>query len=193
MLEGKKIKITTSSGFEPVPMDRYQVWIRDVNLVKQFSPWKGEEVEVLNYQFEILDDKPMPAKEGEKAESTQGRFLWKRCSPSLNPKSWLNKLVNGVIGRDLTKEEAENFDPESLVGKQVMVMVEQTPGKDGTTIFNNIVAFSKPAKDLEVKDIELAKPPKMVERATVPATAPQEEENPDKFIQDLEAESAKAK
>ena len=193
MLEGKKIKITTSSGFEPVPMDRYQVWIRDVNLVKQFSPWKGEEVEVLNYQFEILDDKPMPAKEGEKAESTQGRFLWKRCSPSLNPKSWLNKLVNGVIGRDLTKEEAENFDPESLVGKQVMVMVEQTPGKDGTTIFNNIVAFSKPVKDLEVKDIELAKPPKMVERATVPVTAPQEEENPDKFIQDLEAESAKAK
>ena len=189
MLDGKKVEIKTNS-FDPIPMDRYQCFIRDVNLVKQFSPWKGEEVEVLSYQFEILDNKPMPVKEGEKAESTQGRFLWKRCSPSLNSKSWLNKVVKGVLGRDLSKEEIESFDPESLVGKQVLVMVEQSPGKDGVTIFNNIVAFSKPAKDLDTKDIDLAKPGKIVEKVSVPAVAP---EDPNQFIKDLEAESAKAK
>ena len=190
MLDGKKIEITAGSNFDPVPMDRYQVYIRDVNLVKQFNPFKGEEVEVLNYQFEILDNKPMPLKEGEKTESTQGRFLWKRCSPSLNQKSWLNKLVKGVFGRDLTKEEIADFDPESIIGKQVLVMVEQALGKDGMTVFNNIVAFSKPAKDLDTKDIDLAKPGKMVEKTSVPVTAP---EDPDQFIKDLEAESAKSK
>ena len=190
MLQGQKVEIKVGGNFDPVPMDRYTVQIADVNLVKQFNQFVGKEVDVLNYKFVILDDKPMPTKEGQEAATTRSRLLWRRCSLALNQKSWLGKLAKAAIGRDMTKEEQENFDPEALVGSQVDVMVEQAESKDGNQIFNNIVAFNKTVKKLEgFVDLPQGEQ-KVVEKTTVPVNAPTED--PDTFIKGLEEDKAKA-
>lgn len=181
MLEGKKVNIKVGGDFSPVPMDKYTIQIIDVNLVTSFNQFKGEEQEVLNYQFSILDDKPM---DGEK--STRGRYLWKRCSQSLNEKSWLFKLVKAAYGRDLTTDELTNFDPESIVGKQVDCMVNQTPSKDNSTIYNNIVSFGKTVKLLEYFDMDAVKANLNVTKTSKPIQV--ESDQPDDFIAGMEKE-----
>lgn len=188
MLQGQKVDIKTGGDFEPVPMDRYTVLIVDVNLVSQNKFQSTELEDVLNYQFAILDDKPMP-KEGDSDEekTTRGRFLWKRCRTALNNRSWLGKLAKAAIGRDLTKEEAEEFDAESIVGAQVDVMVEQAESKDKQRIFNNIVAFNKTVKKLEPVEFQ-PKEQGVVEKTTVPAEAPKTKDEVDNFADKLEEE-----
>lgn len=196
MLEGKKVKVSTGGNFDPLPMDRYTVQIIDVNLVTQLKYKSSEEEEVLNYKFVVLDDKPMPAKDGEDGETTRGRFLWRRCRLAINDRSHLGKMAKAVLGRDLTTEEKADFDPESLVGKQVDVMVEQSESKDGSTIYSNVAAFSKTVKKLPFMDQEVVAPQAPIKKTTksvIPTTAPavEGEETPDSFTAGLEAEAAK--
>ncbi len=191
MLEGKKVKLSTGGNFDPIPMDRYTVQIKDVNLVTQLAFHSTQEEEVLNYQFVILDDKQYETSEGEQA-STRGRFLWRRCRLALNQRSWLGKLAKAVIGRDLTKEEIAAFDPESIIGKQVDVMVNQTDSKDGQQTYNNIIEFSKNLKPLKPFEDGVAEKPAVVKTTktvVVPKEAPEESEDPEKFISNLESEN----
>jgi hypothetical protein len=131
-------------------------------------------------------------KEGEKAEaSTRGRYLWKRCRLALNDRSWLGKLAKGVAGRSLTKDEAAAFDPESIVGKQVDVMVEQV-SKD-EKVYVNVVTFSKTLKELEpLKESELKKVGAVVEKSTAPATAPDADAEADSLIAKVNEEKAES-
>jgi len=147
MLGDKKANIKVGGDFDPVPADKYTVQIADVNMVTQFNKWKGEDQDLLNYQYIILDKNEM-----EDGSTTRGRYLWHRVSQSLSAKSWLLKLVKAVYGRDLTREEMEAFDPESIIGKQVDVLVEQNPNKTGDTIYNNVTSYSKTIKELEPVD-----------------------------------------
>lgn len=190
MLGGKKVEIKTNEGFAALPADKYTVQVVDVNLVTQLKYQSTEEEEVLNYQFQILDDNPMPEVEGEEATTTRGRFVWKRCRLALNSRSHLGKLAAAVEGRPLTKEESENFDPESIVGKQLDVMVEQSPSKkDPEIVYNNIISFIKVVKELDPLPIE-EKKTETVEKKTsaaVPKTAPDAEA--EDFVKDLEKES----
>lgn len=196
MLEGKKLVIKTADempAFEPIPADKYTCQIVDVNAVEQVNNFKGGVSETrLNYQFVILD----PKKEDEKLHSLRGRYLWKRTSLSLHEKSWLAKLAKAVYGRELTKDEQKNFDPESLVGKRVDCMVEQQPSKDGSRIYANVISFTKPSekgidgKPLEDFDFEAAKAKsaERAERSSSPVTAPKEQ---DPFLAGLEEDKAK--
>ena len=191
MLEGKKVEIKTNEGFAPLPADKYTVQIVDVNLVSQLKYQSTEEEEDLNYQFQILDDNLMPKVEGEEKATTRGRFVWRRCRLALNSRSHLGKLAAAVEGRTLTKEEAEAFEPEAIVGKQLDVMIEQNPSKkDPTIIFNNIISFNKVVKKLKPLPIEERKSP-VVEKTTsaaVSTTAPDTEA--ENFVDDLEKEGA---
>jgi len=191
MLDGKKVEIKTNEGFASLPADKYTVQIVDVNLVSQLKYQSTEEEEVLNYQFQILDENPMPEVKGEEKATTRGRFVWKRCRLALNSRSHLGKLAAAVEGRTLTKEEAEKFDPESIVGKQLDVMVEQNPSKkDPTIIYNNVISFSKVIKKLESLPIEERRT-QVVEKKTsaaVPTTAPDAEA--EGFVNKLEKEGA---
>lgn len=197
MLEGKKLVIKTADempAFEPIPADKYTCQIVDVNAVEQVNNFKGGISETrLNYQFVILD----PKKEDDKLHSLRGRYLWKRTSLSLHEKSWLAKLAKAVYGRELTKDEQKNFDPESLVGKRVDVMVEQSPSKDGTRIYANVISFTKASekspidgKPFEPFDFEAAKAKsaERAERSSSPVVAPKEQ---DPFIVEMEADKAK--
>lgn len=182
MLGNVKVEIKKGGDFDPVPMDRYTCQIVDVNLVSQFNQFIGKEEDVLNYQFQILDEKAMPTKDGEEAASTRGRFLWKRCRLAFNSRSWLAKLAKAAFGRDLTNVEIDAFNPDEIIGKQVDVMVEQTESKDGQKVFNNIISFSKTTKTLEPIETTEEKPANVVVKTTKPIAAPSVDEA-EKFIQ----------
>ena len=162
----KKVIIRTGSDFEPLQADKYTVQITDVNLKMAFNQWQGKEVEMLNYTFTVLDDK-LVAEKILGNDMSRGRFLWHKMSPSLSSKSWLLKLAKAVYGRELTKEEIDTFDPEAIIGKQVTVMVDQSPSKDGTMIFNNILSYSKVLKPLT--PVEQKVKGGVTEKSTVPA------------------------
>ena len=189
MLDGKKVEIKTNDGFAALPADKYTVQIVDVDIVTQLKYQSSEEEEVLNYKFQVLDDNPMPEVKGEDKATTRGRFVWKRCRLALNSRSHLGKLAAAVEGRPLTKEEAENFDPESIVGKQLDVMVEQNPSKkDPEIVYNNVISFAKTIKELEPLPIE-DKDTTPVEKSTksvVPAKAP--DADAESFLDDVKKE-----
>ena len=86
MLNGIKPTIKVGNSFSLIPEGVLTLQIVDVNLEQ--TSYLGVEKDVLNYKFAILDD--IEDEEGGKA---RGRFMWKRCSLSLNPKSWLYKLA----------------------------------------------------------------------------------------------------
>ena len=191
--KGQKPDVKVGGDFEPVPADKYTTLIVDTNMIQQQKYQSIEMEDIMNYQFAILDDKPMPKKDGEKEEkTTRNRYLWKRCRLVLNKNSWLGKLAKAAVGRDLTKEEMESFDVESIVGKQVDVMVEQKESKDGQRIFNNILSFAKPVKELEPVEFE-AKEEGAVEKSTVPAEAPKTKSEVDEFIDEIDAKKETSK
>lgn len=171
MLGGKKPDIKVGGDYSTVPADKYTVQVIDVNFKTRFNSFKGVEVEGLNFQFAILDQKPSEDADG----TTRGHFLWHFMSQSLSSRSWLFKLATAVYGRDLTPDELNPnspkfFDPEALVGKQVDVMVTEDPGKDKTTLYNNIVNYSKTIKPLEPWVLDLRVGQAVVESSTRPAT-----------------------
>ncbi len=65
--------------------------------------------------------------------------VWSRnFTPSLNEKANLRKFLKGWFGRDLTKQELDDFETESLIGKPAQLVVVHEH-KDGET-YANIVA-----------------------------------------------------
>jgi hypothetical protein len=62
--------------------------------------------------------------------------VWsKSMTPTIGDKSNLRKFVRGILGRDLTKAELNDFDTESLIGKQAHLVVVHEH-KDGETYAN---------------------------------------------------------
>lgn len=176
MLNGIKPTIRVGgSNFNPISDGAYTLQIVDVTMVSGFNKFKGVDEDKLNYQFAVLDDVKQ-----EDGSSSRNRYLWKRCSLSMNEKSWLYKLSKAVSGRDLTKEEMEAFDAESLIGKQVKALVSQSPSSDGTTIYNNIMTFSKVDKQLD--PVEFEAKPQSVEVSTKSVA----DVDPDKLIEEIE-------
>ena len=54
------------------------------------------------------------------------------CSLSLRPNSKLRNMVESIIGRQITNEEAETgFDVEKLIGSTCKVIVASVEGKEG--------------------------------------------------------------
>lgn len=179
MLE-KPVKMGVGGNFSEIPEDKYTTQIVDVNLVTQKKYMSSEDEDVLNYKFVILDAKPIEGDE----KGTRGRFLWKRVPLFIGGnKSWSNKLFKAVLGHELSKEEKENFDPESVVGKQVDVFTENKPSKDKSAVYTNITNFVKTTKQLEpVEDVQPANV--VVENTSKPVELPKEE-SPEDVIADL--------
>lgn len=168
MLNGYKPSIKVGNSFALIPEGMYTLLIVDVD--PDVSEYMGVSKNVLAYKFIILDS----GKDDEGGE-IRGRYIWKRCSESMNSKSWLHMLYTAVLGRSPTEEEAVAFDAESIVGKQVLAMVEQKTKKDGSGVYNNILKFSKASKKLE--PVEYSPKTQTVERESKPLNIDVEVDN----------------
>src|SRR3990167_1964069 len=96
------VKPRLMKKFTPLPMDKYQVQITDINLVKQANPFKGGEEEDRLY-----------------------------------------KLLCVVEKKELKEEDLTEFSPITLIGQQIIVMVE-VAGE-----WKYILGFQSAEKDLE--------------------------------------------
>jgi hypothetical protein len=165
MLNGYKPNIKVGNSFALIPEAMYTLQIVDVD--PEVSTYMGTDKNVLAYKFAILDS----GKDDEGGE-IRGRFIWKRCSESMNSKSWLYMLVTAAYGHAPTEEEIVAFDAEALIGKQVQAMVEQKTKKDGSGVYNNILKFSKATKQLEAVAYESKS--QTIEKTSQPLTVDEE-------------------
>jgi hypothetical protein len=130
-----KIK-SGSSNFEPCPeYTGRAVCVDATPLKKQQSQFGERDV------FKVVFETTIAREDG-------SRFCaWSRnFTPTLNEKANLRKFLRGWFGRDLTKQEMDDFDTESLIGKSAQIVVVHEH-KDGET-YANIVACT-PDKSAE--------------------------------------------
>jgi hypothetical protein len=123
------MKIRNSNrNFNPCPEFDGQGLIVDVTpLRKQQSQYGEREVFRVVFEVDALRDDGAPF------------LVWsKNFTPTLHEKSNLRKFLRGLLGRDLTKLELNDFDTESLLGVPAHVVVVQE-FKDGET-YSNIAA-----------------------------------------------------
>jgi hypothetical protein len=59
--------------------------------------------------------------------------VFTEASNTLTRKSKLRKIVEGILGRKLTKAEVQGFDLETLVGLECQIVVKHEEGLDGNT------------------------------------------------------------
>lgn len=85
------------------------------------------------------------------ADEQGTRFcVWSRgYTPSLNEKATFRKDLRRLLGRDLTAQELEEYDTESLIGKGARLMIEHTRSKDGTQVYANIAMMRPDADPIE--------------------------------------------
>lgn len=186
MLNGKVVEIQVGGDYDVIPMDKYTTQIVDVDLI-EVNKWQSlEKEEVLNFKFVILDEKEIEG-EGGKISSTRGRFLWHKIRLVYGKTSWLVKLAKAVLGREVSKEEVQKMDFDSLVGKQVDVMTENKESKEGDRTYTNIKIFSTTKKEL--KPLGDTAQAAVVKKTTVPATAPKEDAQ--EFLGNLKKEAEK--
>jgi Holliday junction resolvase len=110
----RDMKIKANNGnFEPCPEYTGKAVCVDVTPLRK-QPSQFGERDVFKVVFEV---------DMEKEDGT--RFcVWSRYfTPSLNEKANFRKFVRGWFGRDLSKQELEDFDTETLVGKPAQLVV----------------------------------------------------------------------
>lgn len=118
----------SNKSFEPCPeFTGRAVCVDSTPLRKQQSQY-GER-DVFRLVFEV-----------DQARADGSRFhVWSRgFTPSLNEKSAFRKFLRAWLGRDLTPEECQTFDTDTLIGKPAHLVVVHEH-REGNT-FANIAA-----------------------------------------------------
>lgn len=130
-------------SFPMLKNDVYAVQLIDVT-ESESRAYNSEEMEnKFSFEFAVLNGKDADGNDA------RLRLLTKNFVPtflyisSKNGKNWFYKIVEALLGRDLTQqEEAEGLSSEfvnSLVGKQCRVVLEKTASKkDATKFYSNI-------------------------------------------------------
>lgn len=135
LIRNMKIK-NNSSNFEPCPEYTGRAVCVDVTpLKKQQSQFGERDV------FKIVFETTIEREDG-------SRFCaWSRnFTPTLNEKANFRKFLRGWLGRDLTKEELEGFDTDTLIGRAAQVVVVHEH-KDGETYANIVACTPDKAKE----------------------------------------------
>lgn len=137
-----KLSEKKSGDFVPHPITEGTVKgvIVDVTpLKKQQSQYGERDVFRLVYQTEVENEEGGPC------------YIWSRgYTPSLNEKSNFRKDLKKILGRELTKAELDEFDPDVLIGVGVKLIVEHEIGeRDGQTYA--IISFLGADKDKPLK------------------------------------------
>lgn len=138
-----KIEKKEAKEFPSLPKNIYQSEVLDVNAEKKatydtrLKPKEEQEMEtVLNFQFTLLEG------EDKEGKDLRVRNVWANFVPTYlyiskkNGKNKLYKILEALLGRELTQaEEAGGLTTEllnSLVGKQCRISVEPQVKGDNT-------------------------------------------------------------
>ena len=155
------MKIKANNGnFEPCPEYTGQAVCVDVTpLRKETSPFGEREV------FKIVFETGI-----ERADGSRFCAWSRKFTPTLNEKANLRKFLRGWLGRDLTKEELDDFDTESLIGRAAQLVVVHEH-KDAET-YANIAACTPDRSPQPLKPC--GRYTRLKDRAETVAPMPQE-------------------
>ena len=145
-----KVEKKEAMEYEPLPEDIYQVELLDIKsqvrptFDTKNKPDEEKEYEtVLDYQFVLLDGE-------DDGKSLRGRNIFENFVPtylyisSKNGKNKLYKIVEALLGRELSPEDEAKMDGDflnALVGKQLRVGTKITQKGDKT--YSNIDKYLK--------------------------------------------------
>lgn len=115
--------IQQKSGYEPLPEGQHAVTITEVkDLGEQDTPFGKKHQLYLNFT------------------NTAGKSMRKYYTASINEKATLYKDIKAITGKAPVKE----FDVDTLVGRNLQIVVTHEEGKDGK-VRGKIAAFLKAA------------------------------------------------
>jgi len=136
-----KLSEKKGGSFTPHPETESPVRsvIVDVTPLKKRSTEYGEKEEFrLVFETEAKDD-----------EGTRF-YVWSRgYTPSLNEKAAFRKDLKKLLGRDLTAQELNEFDTESLLGLGAKLMIEHSHSPDGSATYANIAMMRPDAEPVK--------------------------------------------
>ena len=149
----KKFKSTT---FEKhiIPEDEYVARIVSIiDFGTQKNTWQGAEKlqEQVKVQFELVEySRTWTSKDGEEVEGNA--MLSKTYTQTMSPNGNFIKLAKAAMGRRLTPEEEEAFDPDILLGLPVLLEVGEGESDNGK--YNKIEGVFRAPKDEDIPKAE---------------------------------------
>ena len=149
----KKFKSTT---FEKhiIPEDEYVARIVSIiDFGTQKTTWQNAEKlqEQVKVQFELVEySREWTNKEGETIEGNA--MLSKTYTQTMSSNGNFIKLAKAAMGRKLTTEEEEAFDPDVLLGLPVLLEVGEGESDNGK--YNKIEGVFRAPKDEEIPEAE---------------------------------------
>lgn len=153
-----KTSTAAAYKYDNLPEDTYQVEITDIEHSVGPNKFKddGNEYDWLKFTFTVLTDEEFEGDHNGK-QSSRGRrqwlpdVKWSMSPPGDYPASKLYRIASAANGgKVFNKQECNTFDPNTLIGKQLRIVVKEKPGKtqktddDGnlyTPYYNNITDF----------------------------------------------------
>lgn len=146
--ETVKVEVKEKAEFPPLPEKIYQVQLLDITMEDNATyetrnkPDSEKEYEkVLSFQFTLLNGKD---KEG---KDLRGRNVWENFVPlylyiGKNGKNKLYRIVEGLIGHELSPEEIATMDNNflnELIGKQCQVVIKNQV--KGDKIYDRVESY----------------------------------------------------
>lgn len=96
-----------------------------------------------NGQLKVLHKAAVTFMSDQKQKNGKNALISKRYTLSTHPKSNLRQDIKGWRGKDMTEQEAKEFDVESLIGKTCQVIVSHIEA-DGK-VFSRLEKILKPS------------------------------------------------
>lgn len=145
-----KVEKEEAKVYPPLPENIYQVELLDINSETRATydtRFASDEEQiketVFKFQYTLLSGK-------NKEEELRGRNVWHNFVPASlyigkNGKNALYRIVEALIGRELTQEEEANgINGEflnDLIGKQCRIGTKHKASKDGSKVFDNVETY----------------------------------------------------
>ena len=124
-----------TGDFELLPEGMYQVVIEDIEEKEGPSYSDASKMETTwNFKFKVVSD-----------GGSKGRLLWKSAKPVIasgDKPSNLYQIISRAYNKtDMSEDEATDIDPNSLIGRQLMIIVKQKVGERTKKLKNTITEF----------------------------------------------------
>jgi hypothetical protein len=125
-----KLSANKSSNFTPCPEFTGRAVCVDVTPPEMKETQYGPKEKFrLVFEIDQIDESAKP--------SPRPHCVWSSgFTTSLNEKSALRKFLRTWFGRDLTAQELEEFDTETLIGKPAFIVVTHSQAENGDTYAN---------------------------------------------------------
>lgn len=130
-----------------------------MNLGTRYQEYKGVQKEyadtLINISFELpneLHSFKVKNAQGVEEEVEKPFAISREFTLSMGGKSNLRPFVEGIIGVQLTDDEAYGFDLETLVGHACLITITHKKSTDGERTFANIVSTAPLMKGMTVPE-----------------------------------------